>query len=248
MTKVERPVLLFLCVVPSQEGNRLVHCETSLNNGQPESQPVTDHGHLLLGAYLGHLLVPLVLVVDSLWAVHAGAADISEYGVVAIGLIWLVAGLGALVFSRNRRHFLDRISRPLLAVYVFYVSLGLAELGLRVVIQTFNPIPSCFRPGTATVIRNLARWGLPGVPLTANFTTNRLGLRGPLPPSDGRAYKIITVGGSAVACVALDDSQDWSHLLMLAMNDGQKKYPVWVGNSGIDGLTTADLLACLRRW
>jgi hypothetical protein len=45
---------------------RLVRRETSVSNSQPESQPVTDPGRLLLGAYLGHLLVPLVLVVDSL--------------------------------------------------------------------------------------------------------------------------------------------------------------------------------------
>jgi len=224
-----------------------VRRETSVSNNQPESQPVTDPDRLLLGAYLGHLLVPLVLLVDSLRAVSAGTAYIMEKGVVAIGAIWLVAGLGALALSRNRRRFLDRISGPLLAVYVFCFSVGLAELGLRVVIQSFNRTPLRFRPGTATVTHNLARAGLPGVPPTATFTTNRLGLRGPLPPSDGRAYKIITVGGSTTECVALDDSQDWSHLLMLAMNDGQKKYPVWVGNSGASGLTTVDHLACLRQ-
>ena len=45
---------------------RLVRRETSVSNSQPESQPVTDSGRLLLGAYLSHLLVPLVLVVDAL--------------------------------------------------------------------------------------------------------------------------------------------------------------------------------------
>lgn len=226
---------------------RLVCRETSVSNSQPERQPVTAPHLLILGAYLCHLLVPLVLVVDSLRAVHAGTAGISEKGVVAIGSIWLVAGLGALALNRNRRRFLDRVSGPLLAVYAFCFSVGLAELGLRVVIPSFNRNTFRFRPGTIYVTHNLARWGWPGVPPSATFSTDRLGLRGPLPPSDGQAYKIITVGGSTTECVALDDSQEWPHLLMLAMNDGQKKYPVWVGNSGAGGLTTVDHLACLRQ-
>jgi hypothetical protein len=202
---------------------------------------------VLLAAYLAHLLLPLMFLLDSLWAWHASTADISEKAVVPIATMWLILGLGALASTRSRRHFLDRVSGVLIAIYVICFSVALLELGLRVTIGHLNRNTFRFPPGTKHVSHNLARWGLPGVPATAVFSTNELGLRGPTLPREGRVYKIITVGGSTPECFALDDSQEWPHLPMQAMNERQKEYSVWVGNAGVGGLTTVDHLACFYK-
>jgi lysophospholipase L1-like esterase len=44
-----------------------------------------------------------------------------------------------------------------------------------------------------------------------------------------------------------NDEQEWPHLLMVALNQRQKRLPVWVGNAGVSGLTTVDHASCLRR-
>lgn len=178
--------------------------------------------------------------------IHAGAGRGCEKAGAAIGTVWVLLGLGALLFSRDRGRFLHRISGPLMAVYAVYFSLGLLEMGARIATQHFDRAFLFFKPGMKMVL-HLSRWRLPGVSPTVTFSVNALGLRGPMPPHEGRVYKIIAVGGSTTECAVLDDSQEWPQLLMEAMNRRQKTYDVWVGNAGVSGLTTVDHLFCLRR-
>ena len=74
----------------------------------------------------------------------------------------------------------------------------------------------------------------PGISGPSSFTTNSLGTRGPEYANE--PYSIITVGGSTTACSALDDSEEWPHLLMEYLNeDAPAGERVWVTNSGMDG-------------
>jgi hypothetical protein len=216
-----------------------------MTKAEHENRSIAMRPRILLSAYLLHLLVPLAFLLDSLRAMHEGTAWAAEKTLVVIGTMWVLVGLGALAFSRNRRRFLERVSSPLLDVYTLYFSLGLAELGLRIGIRQLNRNPLHFKPGAKMVFHNNRRW--PGLSPTVTFSVNELGLRGPMPPHEGRVYKIITVGGSTTECRGLDDSEEWPHLLMQAMNERQKNYSVWVGNAGVAGLTCVDHLAFLRR-
>ena len=216
-----------------------------MNTRQPENGSSASRSTILLGAYLAHLLVPLVFLADSLRAVHAGAAGVWEQVAVVISALWLVVGLGTLAFIRDGRRFLERMSRPLIALYTLYFFLGLSELGVGIWFR-HSGVPLRYKPGSRIVVHYGGN-RRPGVPMTATVSVNEFGLRGPSLPRDGRAYKIITVGGSTTECSALDDSQEWPHLLMQMMNDLQNQYSVWVGNAGVAKLTTVDHISCLRR-
>jgi lysophospholipase L1-like esterase len=200
----------------------------------------------LLAAYLAHLLVPTVLVVDSLRVIYEGKAGNAEIVIAVVFGVWLFVAAGALALTRNRQHFLRRISAPLLTFYVTCVSLAFLELGVRIATRHAYRSPHYYQPGTKQT-RSLVGLGMTGVSPTVTFSVNELGLHGPMPPKEERLYKIITVGGSTTECSALDDSQEWPHLLMQSLNDQQKNYSVWVGNAGMSGMTTVDHLFLLRR-
>jgi hypothetical protein len=199
----------------------------------------------LLGAYLAHLLIPLLFLADSLRAVRAGAAGVWEKGAVVLSALWLLVGLSALAFTRDRQRFFGRISRPLIAFYTMCFVLGLSELGAGIWFR-HSGVPLRYKPGSRIVVHYGGN-RRPGVPMTATVSVNEFGLRGPSLSHDGRVYKIITVGGSTTECSALDDSQEWPHLLMQMMNDVQKEHSVWVANAGVARLTTVDHISCLRR-
>jgi lysophospholipase L1-like esterase len=142
--------------------------------------------------------------------------------------------------------FLKRTSRPLVTFYTLVFCLGLAEFGVRIGIRHFNRAPLFFKPGSKMVF-DLTPWPRIGLSPQITFSVNALGLRGPLPPTGVRVYKIIAVGGSTTECAALDDTQEWPHLLMQLTNSQQTKYFTWMNNAGVSGLTTVDHLSCLRR-
>jgi hypothetical protein len=86
----------------------------------------------------------------------------------------------------------------------------------------------------------------PGVQGTKVFTINMLGFRGPVPPKQqDHAYRIVAVGGSTTICFALDDSEEWPHLLMEEINASQQNHPVWMGNAGVGNKNTLDHLVLL---
>jgi hypothetical protein len=55
-------------------------------------------------------------------------------------------------------------------------------------------------------------------PRTA-FTVNSQGVRGDEPRKDGRGYRVLACGGSAVECIALDDRETWPAILQEILND-----------------------------
>jgi hypothetical protein len=216
-----------------------------MNNQEPENNRGGSRSPILLAAYLAHFLIPLVLLADSLRAIHAGAAGVWEKGAVAISAPWLLVGLGTFALIRDRRRFVQRISRPLIAFYTLCFVLGLSELGAGIWFRQ-SGVPLRYKPGSKIVVHPGSN-RRPGVPMTATVSVNEFGLRGPSLPDNGRLYKIIAVGGSTTECSALDDSQEWPHLLMQLMNQAQKPYSVWVANAGVARLTTVDHISCLRR-
>jgi len=220
--------------------------EVSCNNRESKTKRSPSSSNFLLGAYLVHLLVPLLLLVDSLRAALRGEAGTLEKAIMVVGGAWVVLGLVAWAQARDKERFLRRAAGPLVSLYTLVFCLGLAELGVRVAIRHFNRVPLARAPGSKMVL-DLTQWHMIGVSPKITFTVNALGLRGPLPATQGRNFKIIAVGGSTTECGALDDTEEWPHLLMELMNSRQKKYFTWVNNAGVSGLTTVDHLSCLRR-
>ncbi len=66
-------------------------------------------------------------------------------------------------------------------------------------------------------------------------TVNSLGFRGP-EISDSESIRVVTVGGSGVNCLYLNDKQEWSNVLYQLFKKDNKK--IWVNNAGYSGNTT----------
>jgi len=137
------------------------------------------------------------------------------------------------------------MSGPLTSIYVVYLCLALGELTVRVAIGPTPSIPTVWPPGSRWVSEIDPRI-YPGVHRVKAFTVNEGGLRGPSLRGMTNAYNIVTIGGSATECLALDDSEEWPHLLMQGINARQKRYRVWVGNAGRGGHNTVHHLVLLR--
>jgi len=202
--------------------------------------------YMYLVIYLAHLVVPLVFVASSLGAELAGAGDNLDTLVIAVGTLWIVVGLGALVFQRDRRRFVTRMSGPLIVAYTLYLSVALMALGAEIWGHRIHAAPLAYPPGLKAVVSR-GHLRLPGISPTTTYSVNELGLRGPSPPREGPVYRIVMVGGSTTECAALDDSQEWPHLVMQIMNDRQKQRFVWVGNAGVSATTTVDHLFWLKK-
>ncbi len=217
-------------------------------------QEITQNSHALVRAYIFHLVAPALLLADVLRAWLRGLIPfhLRSLDTVVAGLsaLWLVAGLGLWFLNRRRPGFVRSMIAPLLSVYAAYTMLILLEVSLRL----FAPPPTiqselfswaAVPPGKHVFTVALNEY--PGVHGTKTVTINRLGIRGPMPPKLGAAYRILTIGASTTACTLLDDSEEWPHLLMERLNARQRGHPVWVGNAGIDGMTTIQHLV-LMQW
>jgi hypothetical protein len=205
----------------------------------------------LFVAYLFHLLLPAFLLVDVLTAWWRGEMPDQSRSTAAFAggfsALWLVTALGGLFLSRDRQHFLLRIYKPLLTICAVYLLLICIEVVAQVTVGLKPPIPGAYTEGRS-VMGPLDPGIYPGVRGTKSLTINRLGLRGPMPPNQNdRAYRIVAIGGSTTICLALDDSEEWPHLLMKEMNASQQSYPVWVGNAGVSGKNAVDHLL-LMQW
>lgn len=211
---------------------------------------LSQNGKLLVFGYLFHLLVPTFLLLDVLIAWWRGEIAPKRWGIDTIvaefSALWLVTGVGALILSRERQRFLRRAYRPLMSVYATYVSLILLATLLQTTVRFTPPLPGQLPPGR-TRIGPIDASVLPGVEGTKTFSINKLGLRGPVPPDEKPAYKIMAIGGSTTICTFLDDSEEWTHVLMEQLNASQKTYPVWVGNAGMSGRTSVHHLV-LMQW
>ena len=153
--------------------------------------------------------------------------------------------LVAVLLTRDRQRFLNRMAKPLLIFFGICISLAFGEVAVRAKIRYFNRAVLRYSPGKHDF--DFTRWHVLGVSPKVTFTVNAMGLRGPMPPQVGKVYKIITIGGSTAECIAQNDAQEWPHLLMMELNQRQNVLPVWVGNAGVSGLTTVDHASCLRR-
>ena len=199
--------------------------------------------------YLLHLMVPALLLGDFINAwlcrkIVFRPASL-EAAVAGLSALWLFAGLGFFLLSQNKQHFVKRIHKPLLSIYVVYLALILMEAFLHSLAHT-PPIPEINPPG-AKALTTIDRAIVPGVSGTKTVTFNQLGLRGPMPPDHGPAYKIVAIGGSTTQCAILDDSEEWPHLLMDYMKASQDTRPVWVGNAGVPAFNTVHHLV-LMQW
>jgi lysophospholipase L1-like esterase len=201
---------------------------------------------ILLAAYLAHLAVPLVLVLDSFRPIHESMPANPMPRVMGfVCVAWIGSALGALLLTRDRRRFLNIMSGPLLMFFGLCSLLAVGEIAVRVKIRYFNRAVLRYPPGKFDF--DFTRAHIPGVSPKVTFTVNAMGLRGPMPPPVGKVYRIITIGGSTTECIAQNDAQEWPHLLMVELNQRQKGLPVWVGNAGVSGLNTVDHASCLRR-
>ena len=66
---------------------------------------------------------------------------------------------------------------------------------------------------------------------------NHMGFRGEMPPKDFSEYlTIIAVGGSTTECTLVSDGKTWCDLLAGKLKEKFK--PVWLGNAGLNGMST----------
>jgi len=159
--------------------------------------------------------------------------------------LWIVIGVAALLFSKDRDYLFKSLRKPLLALWAVYTGLIIAELVLR---TFFVPVTNgaALRPPRTRSEFRPSDLGIPVAGVSA-FSVNEIGLRGPSEPSEDRGtYKIITVGNSTTEDEAQDDTREWSHLLMQELNERQSNLRVWVANAGVSGHTAVHNLEVMK--
>jgi len=203
-----------------------------------------DPGCGVIVAYRCHLAVPLFVALDVLDLRFIQDADLtSGQKAVLIGSgLWLAAGIGALHLFRDRARFLRVIRGPLLSCYTLLFALAAGESIVRIA----KPSGPMLRSPNEVLEYEPASLGVTGITGRKRFTTNSLGLRGPELPQEQNLYRIIAIGGSTTECFALDDSEEWTHLLMEKLAQGQQRRSVWVANAGMASHNTVSHLALLR--
>jgi hypothetical protein len=84
-------------------------------------------------------------------------------------------------------------------------------------------------------------------PVKKRFSTNSAGIRGPELSLES-AHRVLCVGGSTTQSHYLDDSETWTHLLMVELNDRLGKGAVWAGAAGVPGYTTVQHLRYVQTY
>ena len=116
-----------------------------------------------------------------------------------------------------------------MAIASLLAALLLAELAA----QTLRPLRGAY-PYPPHLERTPPERAVQGIEGPARFRSNRFGCRGPDPA--GEALRLLVVGGSTAACLALDDSEAWPQLVMDRVNATRVDGPrLWVTNSGLPG-------------
>ncbi|MBI1786488.1 MAG: SGNH/GDSL hydrolase family protein [Acidobacteria bacterium] len=197
-------------------------------------------------AYFLHLAVPLALLVDRIVARTNGFVSSYNLALIVAAAVWLAAGGGFYVRSRDRNAFLRGTANPLLAFYTLLVCLALGEAVAWLVAsgRVYSRRDHVFPPFSRYEINPDPR-DMPGVSGKSVYTVNNLGLRGPPPPASG-AYRMITIGGSTTECVYLDDSEEWPGLTMRTINAAGPPRAAWIANAGMSGHTTVHHLYFLE--
>jgi len=81
-------------------------------------------------AYLIHLVVPVLLLVDVLHAYRLRMTLHSDLVLGGFAAVWVISGILAYSLSSDRPRFLERAARPLVSFYTVLVMLCVFELGL----------------------------------------------------------------------------------------------------------------------
>ena len=121
--------------------------------------------------------------------------------------------------------------------------LGLTELVTRIA----YPLPTrhyVWPPG-ATLEFHPDLSILHGASPVSRYFMNSWGVRGD-EPADGGSYRLLTVGGSAVECVYLDQPRSFPARIGQRMNADPRDLRVWIGNAGKSGLKSNDHVQQLR--
>ena len=105
---------------------------------------------ILLAAYLAHLAIPLAVALDSFRTIHEGMAANPTRGMGFVCVAWIAAALGALLLSRDRDHFLNRMSKPLLIFFGLCLALAIGEVAVRAEIRYFNRAVLRYPPGSSS--------------------------------------------------------------------------------------------------
>lgn len=202
-------------------------------------------GHAWNIAWLLHLAIPALLVIDIVTA-RIRRVRLASPGntVLVMSLLWLIAGVVIFLAIRNRPALRQRTYALLLGIYSLYLAVFLMESGIRLAGIT-AAIPGVQHPGIRAVTRFPPEMG-PGMGGLKNYTTNKLGLRGPMPPAERGTFRIIAIGGSTTNCDTLDDSEAWPQRLMQDLNE-KSIGRAWVGNAGVDGWNTIHHIV-LMQW
>lgn len=223
---------------PGSKDRTMKHGISEPDNAAPPE--LSRNQNFVVILYFLHLAPAALLLVDILAARLRRQITLEpasfDAGVAMVSAVWLVAGFAFFFLSRNRSVFIQKVSVPLLTIYTVYLTLGAAEVCVRLTGFT-APIIN-WRMTKAVTRMDPAVF--PGVSGAKIFTINRLGLRGPMPPKPGEAYRILAIGGSTTICANLDDSEEWPHKLMEYVNASQNRSPVWVGNAGAAGANSVN--------
>ncbi len=128
-------------------------------------------------------------------------------------------------------HHSGMLKRWALLAMGLTIGLVLAEVIIRSRISDLY----CVWPPHLHETFDLETSGLEG---PSKFTTNSVGIRGD-EFNDTQQYRLLAVGGSTTACVYLDDSEAWPHLVQDRMDARLGPGATWVGNVGRPGHMTA---------
>lgn len=202
-------------------------------------------GSLLLG-WLGLILVPTLVSLDSLLAIGQGwePRTAGAFGKLAyLAIAFLPLSVGALILPGIRRF----LRRNTYQMWLLSGSLLLACLVSEMIVRSVRPLPGFHRRPAHTIYRyEPDSYTLPGVFDAAKSTINSEGIRGPELPSEGNPYRILCVGGSTTECYYLDDAEAWPALLMTDLNQAETgRY--WVGSVGYSEYASGDHLRFLGR-
>lgn len=200
----------------------------------------------MLVAYILHLIVPVLMLVDIGVAWHRIGTTTSDLkAVVAGAVLWLVIGTVALVYRPWREAVLKRAGKPLVSFWLFVFLVTGFEVSYRAIFGHTAHELALFPPRTVSVAKTDPQ-SMPGVYRDARVSINEIGLRGTTVPARTDAFRIVTVGGSTTICSLLDDTTEWPHVLMDEMNHRERVRRVWIGNAGVDGQSTVHHLALLK--
>lgn len=126
---------------------------------------------------------------------------------------------------------MQRVYTALLFVVACGIALALAETTLRWVAPSGYFV---WQPNLAVTFTPT----MPGLKGESHFVINESGVRGRSFSNDDR-FRILTIGGSTTECLYLDETEAWPHLLEAKLDGRFHPSPVWVGNVGKSGHTSA---------